>query len=148
MRPAREPEYPTKCLSVACTPASWRPRTYAVPTVPTRYGSSPTHSSTRPQRGSRTTSSTGARPWWTPSVRIDSPTSRAISSTRSGSNDAPHASGVGYVAACHAARPVRHSSCTIAGIPSRVPVRSRRCSAQSHAARSAGSTGRVPYTRV
>ncbi len=35
----------------------------------------------------------------------------------SGSKDAPHARGVGNVAAFQAARPVRHSSCTIAGMP-------------------------------
>jgi len=34
-RPAREAEYPAKCLRVAWTPASCRPRTYAVPIVPT-----------------------------------------------------------------------------------------------------------------
>src|SRR5450756_2222791 len=39
--------------------------------VPTRYGSSPMHSSTRPQRGSRMTSRTGARPWWMPSSLLD-----------------------------------------------------------------------------
>ena len=45
--------------------------------VPTRYGSSEMHSSTRPQRGSRMTSSTGARPWWMPRARIDAPISGA-----------------------------------------------------------------------
>ncbi len=79
---------------------------------------------------------------------MDPPMSAAISSTRPGSKDAPQASGVGKVAACHAASPVRHSSCTSAGIPSRVSVRSRLCSAHSQDARSTGSTGRVPYTRV
>ena len=74
------------------------------------------HSSTRPQRGSRTTSSTGASPWWMPSCRIDRPMTAPTCSTSSGSNAAPHASGVGNVAAFHAARPVRHSSCTSAGI--------------------------------
>jgi hypothetical protein len=43
----------------------------------------------------------------------------AISATASGSNDAPHASGVGNAVACHAAKPVKHSSCTMAGIPNR-----------------------------
>ena len=58
-----------------------------------------------------------------PSSRIDSPDQAAPSPRRaSGSKDAPQASGVGNVAAFHAARPVRHSSCTIAGMPSRVCV--------------------------
>ena len=42
-----------------------------------------------------------------------------IRSTRSGSNVAPQHSGDGYTVACQAASPVRHSSCTRAGIPSR-----------------------------
>ena len=45
--------------------------------VPTTYGSSEMHSSTRPHRGSRTTSSTGASPWWMPSARIEPPIRRA-----------------------------------------------------------------------
>lgn len=35
LRPAREFEYPTKCLSVATTPADCTPRTYALASVPT-----------------------------------------------------------------------------------------------------------------
>ena len=42
------------------------------------------HSSTRPHRGSRMTSSTGARPWWMPRARIDAPISAPISSTSAG----------------------------------------------------------------
>jgi len=79
---------------------------------------------------------------------MDSPMARPISATRPGSNAAPQASGVGNVAARQAARPVRHSSWTRAGMPSRVSRLRRRCSSHSHAARAAGSTGRVPYTRV
>ena len=49
----------------------------------TRYGSSPNVSSVRPQRGSRQTSSTGARPWCAPTARIctriESPSARASS---------------------------------------------------------------------
>ena len=48
--------------------------------VPTRYGSSPMVSSTRPQRASRTTSSTGASPWCTPTARMPVPIRVAISS--------------------------------------------------------------------
>jgi hypothetical protein len=83
-----------------------------------------------------------------PSSRMESPIDAAISCTSPGSKDAPQASGVGKAAAFHAARPVRHSSCTSAGIPSRVSRLSLLCSCHSQAARSAGSTGRVPYTRV
>ncbi len=36
LRPARDAEYPTKCLSVDTMPADSRPRTYALPIVPTR----------------------------------------------------------------------------------------------------------------
>ncbi len=68
-----------------------------------------------------------------PSARIEAPIAAPISSTSSGSKAAPHASGVGKVAAVQAARPVRHSSCTIAGMPSRVPVTSRRWNSHSHA---------------
>src|SRR6218665_2161903 len=79
-----------------------------------------------------------------PSSRIESPIDCAISSTSAGSKDPPHASGVGKVAPFHAARPVRHSSCTRAGMPRRVSRCRRRCSPQSQAARSTGSTGGGP----
>ena len=64
------------------------------------------HSSTRPQRGSRITSSTGARPWCTPSVRIDSPIRRAISSTSVGIERRPpgERSGEGRRLPCGQAR--------------------------------------------
>ena len=42
-----------------------------------------------------------------------------IRSMRSGSKLAPQHSGDGYTVACQAASPVRHSSCTMAGIPCR-----------------------------
>ena len=102
------------------------------------------HSSTRPHRASRTTSSTGASPWCTPSDRIVVPIAVAIRSTRSGSNEAPHDSGAGNVVARQAASPVRHSSCTIAGMPSRVLSTSHRCRSRNRGAASAGSTGAVP----
>ncbi|MNW50433.1 hypothetical protein D3C74_278860 [compost metagenome] len=95
LRPPREAEYPAKCLSVATMPSDSRPCTYAVATVPTRYGSSPMVSSTRPQRASRTTSSTGARPWCTPTERMSRPIAAAMRRTSAGSNDAPHDSGTG-----------------------------------------------------
>ncbi len=95
LRPARDAEYPAKCLSVATTPDDSSPRTYAAPTVPTRYGSSPMVSSVRPQRWSRVTSSTGASPWCTPAARMLAPMRAAIASTSSGSKLAPHDSGTG-----------------------------------------------------
>ncbi len=79
-----------------------------------------------------------------PRARIEAPIAAAISVTSSGSNAAPQASGVGKVAAFHADSPVRHSSWTIAGMPSRVPVTRSRWNSHSQDARSAGSTGRVP----
>ena len=40
-----------------------------------------------------------------------------MSQTSAGSNEAPHASGVGKIVAVQAAKPVRHSSCATAGMP-------------------------------
>ncbi len=79
---------------------------------------------------------------------MEEPIAVAICSTRSGAKAAPHAVGVGKVAAFHTARPVRHSSWTSAGTPSRVSVTRRRCRSRSQWARSTGSTGLVPYGRV
>ena len=69
--------WPVMCLSVAKTLPSasgsvspCSPRTAAMPSWPTRYGSSPKVSSIRPQRGSRATSTTGASTRWTPRARI------------------------------------------------------------------------------
>ena len=66
-----------------CRSSPCRPRTNATPIRATRYGSSPKVSSVRPQRGSRQTSSTGARPWCAPTaricIRIASPSARASS---------------------------------------------------------------------
>ena len=47
------------------------------------------------------------------------PIAAAIRSTSSGSKVAPHASAAGYTVAPKLVKPVRHSSCTIAGMPSR-----------------------------
>ena len=51
------------------------------------------------------TSSTGARPWWMPSCAHRFADAPPIVSTRSGSNEAPHARAVGKVAAFHASEP-------------------------------------------
>jgi len=95
LRPDCDAEYDKKCLAVAMMPADSTPAMYAAPNVPTTYGSSPIVSSTRPQRASRTTSTTGARPWWTPSPAIVAPISAPIRRTSAGSNVAAQASGVG-----------------------------------------------------
>ena len=148
LRAAREAEYPAKCFSVAWIPADCRPRTYAVPTEPTRYGSSPMVSSVRPQRGSLVTSRTGERPWWMPTARMLAPMAAAIWQTSSGSKDAPQASGVGKMVAVQAAKPVRHSSCATAGMPNLLAATTCACTSRSVRAASAGGTGRVPNTRV
>jgi hypothetical protein len=105
-------------------------------------------SSVRPQRGSRATSSTGARPWCTPTSRRLDPIAAATRPTSSGSNAAPQASGVGNTVACHAVKPDRHSSCARAGMPSLDPV-TMLCWVRASAwAARVGSTGAVPKTRV
>ena len=67
---------------------------------------------------------------------------------RSGSNVAPQHSGEGYTGACQAASPVRHSSCTMAGMPCRPAAMIWRWLRATARAPSAGVTGAVPYTRV
>jgi hypothetical protein len=129
-------------------PADSRPRTYAEPIVPTRYGSSPMVSSIRPQRRSLATSSTGASPWWTPRPRISRPIRSPILATSAGSKLAPQHSGDGYTVACQAASPVRHSSCTIAGIPNRPAVMICCCVRATLRAPISGSTGTVPNALV
>ncbi len=76
------------------------------------------------------------------------PTAAAISRTVPGSNDAPHASGVGNAVAVQVAKPVRHSSCAIAGMPKRLAATICPCNVASARAPAAGLTGRVPKTRV
>ena len=105
-------------------------------------------SSVRPQRGSRVTSTTGARPWCTPLARMPVPMAAAIWRTRPGSKDAPQASGAGKIVAFQAAKPVRHSSCAIAGMPNLLAATIRRCSPARASIPAAGGTGRVPNTRV
>jgi len=105
-------------------------------------------SSVRPHRGSRATSSTGARPWCTPLARMLVPMAAAIARTRPVSKDAPQASGAGKIVARQAAKPVRHSSCAMAGMPNRLAATIRCCSAARASLPTAGGTGRVPNTRV
>ena len=72
----------------------------------------------------------------------------AIRSMSSGSNVAPHETGTGYAVAPHAAKPARHSSCAMAGMPW-APSATIRCWVRiSDSAPRAGSTGAVPNGRV
>ena len=105
-------------------------------------------SSVRPQRASRVTSSTGARPWCTPTARMLVPMAAAMFATSTGSKLAPQASGVGKMVADQAAKPVRHSSWATAGMPSRLAATIRAWSPASARIPAAGGTGRVPNTRV
>ena len=72
----------------------------------------------------------------------------AISRTNSGSNDAAHDSGTGYTVAPQAAKPARHSSCAIAGIPNLLLSAIRRWLRINEIAPAVGSTGAVPNGRV
>ena len=64
-----------------------------------------------------------------------------IRSMRSGSKVAPQHSGEGYTVACQAASPVRHSSCTMAGMPCRPAAMIWRWLRATARAPSAGVTG-------
>ena len=101
--------------------------------MPTRYGSSPMVSSTRPQRASRTTSSTGARPWCTPTrAHVGADAARPSRATRSGSNDAPQLTAApGRRWPPRSAKPARHSSCASAGMPKRFAATIRCCARMS-----------------
>ena len=83
-----------------------------------------------------------------PTVCMVRPKALAMSRTSAGSNEAPQASGVGKIVAVQAAKPVRHSSCATAGMPNRLAATIRACSAARARVAAAGSTGRVPNTRV
>ena len=98
----------------------------ATPKRETRYGSSPNVSSVRPQRGSRQTSSTGARPWCAPTARIWTRIASASSSARSGSQVLARPIACGKTTASRAISPEQISSWTIAGIPRRVSSTSWR----------------------
>lgn len=87
-------------------------------------------------------------PGRTPTERRSRPIAAAIRRTRSGSNEAPHASGTGYAVAPHAANPARHSSWASAGMPNRLAATMRRWVRARERAPSAGSTGAVPNGRV
>ena len=79
---------------------------------------------------------------------MTAPTCALICSTSPGSKLAPQHSGDGNTVACQASSPVRHSSCTMAGMPSRPAAMIWRCRPASARAPSAGLTGAVPYGRV
>ena len=87
-----------------------------------RYADSPYVSSTRPQRGSRATSSTGASVWRAPVATICSRITAPMRSMRSGSHVDARPIACGNCVASRAHRPAVLSSWTIAGIPSRVSL--------------------------
>ena len=72
------------------------------------------------------------------------PIAAAIRSTRSGSNVAPQAIAAGYTVAPNVVNPVRHSSWTRAGMPSREAPMTIRCWRTSSAAPSAAVSGTLP----
>ena len=74
-------------------------------------------------------------PWWMPRVLMISPIRAPIVSTRAGSKVAAQHKGEGKMVACQAARPVRISSCTWAGMPNRfAAITARwRCGQRAHA---------------
>ena len=74
---------------------------------------------------------------------------RAICSTSVGvEGRAPSTAATGRSVARQAASPVRHSSCTWAGIPNRLAAITSRCRSASARSPSRGSTGAVPNGRV
>jgi hypothetical protein len=77
-----------------------------------------------------------------------SPMQRAMRSTSPGSKLAPQHNGDGKIVACQAARPVRHSSWTSAGMPCRPAAMIWRWVRASPRAPMPGSTGAVPNGRV
>ncbi len=62
----------TTCFLSRKLASPWKPLTAATPMRATRYESSPKVSSTRPQRGSRATSTTGVSAWCVPRARASS----------------------------------------------------------------------------
>ena len=140
---------PTMCFPVAATPSAsdgpWIPRTYARPITVARYGSSPYVSSTRPQRGSRVVSITGASAWRAPISSIRRRRVVAIASTSSGSNEAAAPIDCWNTGAPRPSTPWSDSSWTIAGIPSRVSSTRNRWISLPRAAASA--IGRVRRPR-
>ena len=62
-----------------------------------------------------------------PRLRIVRPIAAPTASTSSGSKLAPQDSGAGKTVACQVLRPVRHSSCTSAGMPKRLAATISRC---------------------
>ncbi len=105
-----------------------------MPMVPTRYGSSAMHSSTRPQRGSRIDVEHRRE------ALVDAERAHRVADRRAhlarrarGRRPRPRRAGSGRWPPSRPASPVRHSSCTIAGMPSRVPVTRSRWNSHSHA---------------
>ena len=102
----------------------------------------------RPQRGSRATSKIGASAWWAPIARSWRAKLEASASSSPGSQAAASPIDCGKHTASRATRPCRHSSWTIAGMPSRVSsTRKRWISLASAAAARHGEVGRPGHAR-
>ena len=77
-----------KCFAVTSTPPARKPRTTAAAKAETKQGSSPKHSSLRPQRGSRRISRAEANAKSTPMSLSCRPQTFAASSSSAGDQDA------------------------------------------------------------
>ncbi|MPM55864.1 hypothetical protein SDC9_102662 [bioreactor metagenome] len=143
---------PIKCLPVAITPflrsSDCNPRIYSTPNWLMRKGSSPNVSSIRPQRGSRPTSKTGARPWCNPSARHCCRMISVILKANSGLKEQARPIICGNKVAPRNIAPEQHSSCTIAGIPRRVFSTNIFCTRLADLAISAGDWMEFPPMRV
>ena len=100
-RPAVTAPYATKCFAQAASDSAddrsvpWKPRTLACAMRALSQGSSPGPSAVRPQRGSRDTSSIGAKVIASPSAAPSRAASRAVRSQRASSKMPASASGIG-----------------------------------------------------
>ena len=112
----------------------------ARPMTDVRCTSSPKPSTTRPQRGSRDTSTMGEKVQVTPPERASAAARAARSRTRAGSKLADCASGTGAIVRC----PWITSSPTRTGMPSRVSSTATRCSSLTAAAERGQKTEPMP----
>ncbi len=128
-RPAVTGPYAQKCFAHAASESGddkswpWKPRILAAAILAASHASSPGPSAVRPQRGSRETSSIGAKVSPSPSCAASLAASRAVSSQASGSNKAASARGIGNRVRC----PWMTSSPIRSGMPSREFSTARRC---------------------
>lgn len=150
LRPPTVAPCPAKCLSTtgalspAKTPVPCMPRTSASVSRAARYGSSPKHSSVRPQRGSRAMSSAETRATWPPRARSSAAAWAAARSWSSGFQVAPTARLTGRTVPSRAMRPCGTSSTNSAGMPSRLRSTTCRCTSSVRAAPSS-APGPLPW---